>query len=62
MLFVLHWYLPINKWNLCENLSNEVLLFLLSEVGSDSGVGKENTKADDDNHQDQGQETPVLAS
>ena len=61
-MYVLNLYLPVNERHLCENLSNEVLLFLLSEVGSDSGVGKENTKADDDNHQNQGQETPVLAS
>ena len=43
-------------------MSNEVLLFLLGEVDSESGVGQEDAQADDDNHQDQGQETPVLAS
>ena len=43
-------------------MSNEVLLFLLGEVGSERGVRQEDAQADDDDHQDEGQETPVLAS
>ena len=59
-MYVLNLYLPVNERHLCENLSNEVLLFLLSEVGSESGVRKEDTEAYYQYHKHQGQEAPVL--
>ena len=55
-------YLPVNERHLCENLSNEVLLFLLCEVGSKGGVGEEDAEAYYEDHKYEGEEAPVLTS